>query len=93
MRSFQRAHALAAACEGARTPALVMPVELTPLTAREREVASLAAAGLSSEAIAGRLFLSVRTVDNHMQHIYQKLGIASRKDLSAAMHEPPTGNA
>ena len=90
MRSFQRAHALAAACEDARTPALVMPVELTPLTAREREVASLAAAGLSSEAIAGRLFLSVRTVDNHMQHIYQKLGIASRKELTAAMVEPRT---
>jgi DNA-binding CsgD family transcriptional regulator len=62
-----------------------MPSELTPLTAREREVASLAAGGLSSDVIAQRLFVSVRTVDNHMQHVYQKLGIASRKELSAAL--------
>jgi DNA-binding CsgD family transcriptional regulator len=62
-----------------------MPSELTPLTAREREVASLAAEGLSSDVIAKRLFVSVRTVDNHMQHVYQKLGIASRRDLPAAL--------
>lgn len=84
-RLLQRAARLAAGCEDARTPALLMPSELTPLTTREREVASLAAAGLSSEVIAKRLFVSVRTVDNHMQHVYQKLGIASRKDLSAAL--------
>jgi DNA-binding CsgD family transcriptional regulator len=84
-RLLQRAASLASACEGARTPALLMPEELTPLTSREREIASLAATGLTSEAIAGRLFVSVRTVDNHMQHVYQKLGITSRRELSAAM--------
>ena len=84
-RLFQRAVELASTCEGARTPGLLMPDELTPLTAREREVASLAADGLSSDAIAKRLFLSVRTVDNHMQHVYQKLGIASRRDLPEVM--------
>jgi DNA-binding CsgD family transcriptional regulator len=84
-RLFRRASELAGTCEDARTPALLMPSELTPLTAREREVASLAAGGLSSDAIAQRLFVSVRTVDNHMQHVYQKLGIASRKELSAAL--------
>ena len=84
-RLLQRAGRLAADCEGARTPALLMPSELTPLTAREREVASLAADGLPSDVIAKRLFVSVRTVDNHMQHVYQKLGIASRRDLPAAL--------
>jgi DNA-binding CsgD family transcriptional regulator len=84
-RLFRRASELARTCEDARTPALLMPSELTPLTAREREVASLAAGGLSSDAIAERLFVSVRTVDNHIQHVYQKLGIASRKELSAAL--------
>jgi DNA-binding CsgD family transcriptional regulator len=84
-RLLQRAGRLAAACEGARTPALLMPSELTPLTAREREVASLAADGLSSDVIAKRLFVSVRTVDNHMQHVYQKLGIASRRELPGAL--------
>lgn len=85
-RLLQRAEHLAAGCEGVRTPALLMPTELTPLTAREREIASLAAEGLSSDAISKRLFLSVRTVDNHMLHVYQKLGIASRRELPAVMN-------
>ncbi len=76
----------AARCEGARTPSIVMPeVELTPLSRRELEVAELAARGLSSEAIADRLFLSVRTVDNHLGHVYQKLGLSSRSELRGAM--------
>jgi DNA-binding CsgD family transcriptional regulator len=84
-RLLQRAAAMAASTEGAQTPALLMPDELTPLTAREREIASLAASGLTSDAIAKRLFVSVRTVDNHMQHVYQKLGIGSRTELAVAM--------
>jgi len=77
---------LALRCEGARTPALVLPEdELSPLSRRELEVADLAATGLSSEEIAGRLFLSVRTVDNHLQHVYQKLGIASRQELAQVL--------
>jgi DNA-binding CsgD family transcriptional regulator len=84
-RLLRRAATLATRCEGSRTPALMMPSELTPLTPREREVASLAADGLSSDRIAQQLYLSVRTVDNHMQHVFQKLGIASRKDLSVAL--------
>jgi len=55
--------------------------ELTPLSRRELEIANLAASGLSSEEIASRVFLSVRTVDNHLQHVYQKLGIGSRAEL------------
>jgi DNA-binding CsgD family transcriptional regulator len=84
-RLLQRAATLAASTEDVQTPSLLMPAELTPLTAREREIASLAASGLTSDAIASRLFLSVRTVDNHMQHVYQKLGIGSRTELAVAM--------
>jgi DNA-binding CsgD family transcriptional regulator len=84
---LRRAASLLARCEGARTPGVVMPDELTPLSSREREVAVLAATGLGSDEIAGRLFLSVRTVDNHLQHVYQKLGIGSRGQLAAAMGE------
>ncbi len=77
---------LAGKCEGARTPSLVLPDdELTPLSRRELEIADLAATGLSSDDIASRLFLSVRTVDNHLQHVYQKLGIGSRAELGRAM--------
>jgi DNA-binding CsgD family transcriptional regulator len=52
------------------------------LTFREREIALLAAAGLSSRQIADRLVISARTVDNHLQRAYRKLGISSREDLA-----------
>ena len=80
-----RASALAEACEGARTPALAIPVMVTPLTSRERDIASLAAQGVSSKDIADQLFLSVRTVNNHLQNVYSKLGVGSRRELAAAL--------
>ena len=49
---------------------------VVPLTARERDIATLAAQGESSKEIAERLFLSVRTVNNHLQNVYSKLGVA-----------------
>jgi DNA-binding CsgD family transcriptional regulator len=52
------------------------------LTRREREVAALAATGLSSSEIAARLVLSIRTIDNHLNHVYRKLGVTSRTELS-----------
>jgi DNA-binding CsgD family transcriptional regulator len=55
------------------------------LTARERDVVTLAAQGLSSKAIAERLFLSARTVDNHLQRAYAKLGVSGRDDLASAL--------
>jgi len=55
------------------------------LTPGERRVADLAAQGLSSPEIAHALFLSVRTVDWHLRHVYQKLGIASRRQLASSL--------
>ncbi|HEY0936092.1 MAG TPA: LuxR C-terminal-related transcriptional regulator [Trebonia sp.] len=52
------------------------------LTAREQEIASLVAAGLSNRQIAGRLFISRRTVDAHLEHIFGKLQITSRVMLT-----------
>jgi DNA-binding NarL/FixJ family response regulator len=52
------------------------------LTSREREIASLVAGGLSNREIADRLFISRRTVDAHVNHIYAKLGISSRVQLT-----------
>lgn len=51
------------------------------LTSREREIASLVASGLSNRQIADRLFISRRTVDAHVNHIYAKLRISSRVQL------------
>jgi len=56
------------------------------LTRREREIAALAAAGLSSKVIAERLFLSVRTVDSHLARVFAKLGLHSRAELAQHLH-------
>jgi DNA-binding NarL/FixJ family response regulator len=52
------------------------------LSRREREVAQLLAGGLSNREIAGRLYLSERTVDNHVHHILDKLGFDSRVQVA-----------
>ena len=56
-----------------------------PLTQREHEIALLATSGLTSKAIATRLHLSVRTVNNHLARAYGKAGISSRAELAAIM--------
>ncbi|MFJ6048894.1 LuxR C-terminal-related transcriptional regulator [Streptomyces sp. NPDC092307] len=77
-----RAEALAARCEGARTPALMAREAAVRLTGREREIALLASRSMLSKDIAAALTISVRTVDNHLQRIYHKLGITTRKELT-----------
>jgi DNA-binding CsgD family transcriptional regulator len=74
------------ACEGARTP-MVSFTEATSrmMTDREREVALLAAEGLSSKQIAEHLHLSRRTVDNYLQQCYRKLGITRREQIKLLM--------
>lgn len=64
-------------------PAAVPAGPLDPLSPREREVADLASTGLSSRSVALRLGVSERTVENHLQHIYAKLGLHSRAELIA----------
>jgi len=54
--------------------------ELAPLTARELEVLSLVAGGLTNRDIARQLQISVRTVEAHLTHIYNKLGVCSRTE-------------
>jgi non-specific serine/threonine protein kinase len=57
------------------------------LTPREAEVASLVARGLTNRDIAAQLFLSVRTVEVHVDHILTKLGFRTRTQLAAWAHE------
>ncbi|WP_282701759.1 LuxR family transcriptional regulator [Streptomyces sp. CC219B] len=78
--SRTRAVALARRCQGARTPALSGLV-LGELTARQRQIVTLAAAGLSNREIAERLTLSVRTVGNHLYSAYTRLGASDRAAL------------
>ena len=80
-----RSAAAVSECKGAVTPALLVSDSVVPLSRREGEIAQLAAKGLASKEIADRLFLSVRTVRNHLQNVYTKLGVASRAELADAL--------
>jgi non-specific serine/threonine protein kinase len=59
-----------------------MAAPTATLTRREREIAALVASGLSNREIAARLFISKRTVDAHVEHIFGKLEISSRVQLT-----------
>ncbi|MGH9155885.1 MAG: LuxR C-terminal-related transcriptional regulator [Acidimicrobiales bacterium] len=83
--SKARAAALAKQCEGARTPALGELDTPDVLTAREREIATLAVTGLSNRQIAGQLSLSARTVDNVLHRLYAKLAIPGRAALGTVL--------
>ncbi len=86
--ALRRSSTLAATCEGAATPGLLRATPVVPLSGREREIVMLAVTGMSSKDIAERLFLSVRTVNNHLQHAYTKLGVSSRAGLAQALGYP-----
>ncbi|MEU7746686.1 LuxR C-terminal-related transcriptional regulator [Nonomuraea sp. NPDC049158] len=77
-------------CDGARTPLTdltgALEVSLTP---RELQVAKLTAAGLPSRAVADRLGLSLRTVNNHLGRVYAKLGVSGRDALAQVLGQPP----
>jgi DNA-binding CsgD family transcriptional regulator len=83
--TLRRSNRLSGACEGAATPGLIRIAAAAPLSGREREIVMLAAKGMSSKDIADRLYLSVRTVNNHLQHAYAKLGVTSRAELARAL--------
>jgi DNA-binding CsgD family transcriptional regulator len=83
--AHQRSAELATRAGGIRTPVITRGDSIEPLTGREREVALLAAGGLSSRQIGDRLHLSTRTVDTHLARVYRKLGITSRTELAPAL--------
>lgn len=92
LESAAAANRLAAACGGAGTPALRQSAQPLPLTAREREIANLVAAGLSNRQIADRLTVSVRTVEGHLYRACIKMDVTDREALADLMRgEPPSG--
>ena len=74
------ARELLIASPGAKTP-LLADIKHQALTQREVSVARLAAAGLTNNEIAERLVVSVRTVESHLYHAFDKLGVTSRSEL------------
>jgi DNA-binding CsgD family transcriptional regulator len=69
-------------------PRRVMLTGLEALTASERRIAELAAEGLSNGQIAQTLFVTARTVEGHLTHVFQKLDVNARTELSAALAAP-----
>jgi DNA-binding CsgD family transcriptional regulator len=69
----------------ALTQGLALETRRSPLTAREREVAELAARGLGVREIGWRLAISSDTVKWHTKAIYRKLGVTSRIELARAL--------
>lgn len=61
---------------------------LTTLTAQERQIAELLGAGQTTRAAAAALFLSPKTVEYHLRHVYTKLGVRSRSELAQALADP-----
>jgi DNA-binding CsgD family transcriptional regulator len=59
------------------------------LTPSERRVGQLAAGGLSNRDIAQHLFITTRTVEGHLTHVYEKLAITSREQLVSAFTASP----
>ncbi|HTZ09350.1 MAG TPA: response regulator transcription factor [Acidimicrobiales bacterium] len=55
--------------------------DVASLTTRERQVVELVADGLANKTIAARLGISARTIEGHLNHIFAKLGVASRTEL------------
>ena len=98
LEAVDRARALRSECDGATTPVLDgldQPSALDSLSEKEFEIARLTAAGRQRKEIAEQLFLSERTVGNHLYRIYSRLGI-SRDELVDLFREPrtlPTGRA
>ncbi len=81
----RRCESWVAECGDPRTPMLAHGTNAALLTRREREIAALAASGRTTREIADLLVVSPRTVDNHLQRVYGKLGISRRTDLADAM--------
>lgn len=80
-------------CPDAQTPALRATAVRGELTPAELRTAAMVATGKSNKAVAQALQLSVRTVDNRLQRIYNKLGITTRTELAELLeHEKAGGN-
>ena len=80
--------AASGSCAGAGSrPAKRSDFDPGKLTAQEQAVARLVAVGMSNRQVAAELFVSIKTVQFHLTHIYAKLGISSRAELAAQFRE------
>jgi DNA-binding CsgD family transcriptional regulator len=83
----ERARQELRACGGAAQVADPPRPGAAALTPQQREIARLAAAGLSNKQIGEKLFLSPRTVSTHLYQVFPKLGVSSRAALRDALED------
>jgi len=81
MSASATAHRLSAECQEAQTPALRAATTAQPFTARQREMISLAAQGLSNKEIAEKLTMSIRSIEGHLFRASQRVGANTREQL------------
>ena len=81
---------LLARCEGAATPPVRLITAHVRLTPGELDAALKASEGHANKQIAADLHLSVRTVENRLQRVYEKLGVSGRHQLGDALRDLPT---
>ncbi len=74
---------------GAGGPRATSRVGVEALSSREREIAELVARGMTNREIAGRLFLSEKTVESHLSKAFGKVGVSSRAALAAQVSSAP----
>jgi DNA-binding CsgD family transcriptional regulator len=86
--AFAERARLELAATGGPAPASGTPrrYDLTPQEAR---IARLAAQRATSREIAAELCISPNTVDYHLRKVFQKVGVSSRRELGAALADPP----
>jgi DNA-binding CsgD family transcriptional regulator len=60
----------------------------TALTVRETQIAQLVTEGATNTEVGAQLFISPRTVEYHLRNMFQKVGVASRTRLVAALRAP-----
>jgi DNA-binding CsgD family transcriptional regulator len=94
-RGLELAHRCQAAALAARARAELLATGARPrrpalsgvdaLTPSERRVAQMAATGLTNRQIAEALFVTARTVEGHLTHVFQKLDVSGRTELAAAL--------
>ncbi|MGW0480273.1 LuxR C-terminal-related transcriptional regulator [Nonomuraea sp. NPDC003214] len=80
-----------AECGAVRTPLTDLTGSEASLTPRELQIAKLVTAGLPAREVAGRLGLSLRTVNNHLGRVYAKLGVSGRHGLAQVLGSGPEG--
>ncbi|MDA0183741.1 LuxR C-terminal-related transcriptional regulator [Solirubrobacter phytolaccae] len=63
---------------------------LAALSGREREIADLVALGRTNKEIAAELFLSEKTIENHMTRVFTKLGVSRRAEVATVVGQDRT---